>query len=292
MVELELSPAVSYPERTMASPHGGTPVRAPARRRAPSGLGLAPLLAAALAVAEAPDARGHEHVAQSPAVTDGIQPAVVRAPSLVRAGGRQLLVRKRRLDGTLGAEEPYVIRGVFWSPAGPTTNTTPSDRNNANVRRPEYGKWYLQDIPLMAAMHVNTVRLSIDPGFDATLGPVGLAVLDELHRHGIMAIITVDDGIASAARIAGAVAYYRHHPAVLMWSLGSEWNINRWDPPPAGPAPTGYAINVAGSYVGTLTTPRRSFASAAPRGTYNVSIVATNPCGASAPTAVRTVAVS
>jgi hypothetical protein len=150
------------------------------------------------------------------------------APSLARTSGRQLLVRRRLPNGSLGAETPYVIRGVFWSPASEMTNTSPSDRNNANVRRVEFGAWYLKDIPLMAAMHVNTVRLPIDPGFDPVLGPVGLAVLDELYKHGIMAIMTVDDAIGSADRIANAVNFYKNHPAILMWSIGSEWNINRY----------------------------------------------------------------
>src|SRR5438128_1050792 len=38
-------------------------------------------------------------------------------PSLVSVSGRQLLVRKRNLDGSLGPESAYIIRGVNWSPA-------------------------------------------------------------------------------------------------------------------------------------------------------------------------------
>ena len=53
---------------------------------------------------------------------------VERAPSVVATNGRQLIVRKRRPDGTLAQPEPYVMRGVGWSPASADTNTTPSDR--------------------------------------------------------------------------------------------------------------------------------------------------------------------
>lgn len=155
-------------------------------------------------------------------------------PSLMRVSGRQLLVRRRQADGSLGPEAPYIIRGVDWSPASTTTNTSPTDRNNANIRRPEFGLWYQTDIPLMRAMNVNTVRLFIDPGFDSTLGPVGRQVLDELYRNGIMVIMTVDDAINDLARVHGAINYYQDHPAILMWSIGSEWNINRY----FGVAPT------------------------------------------------------
>ena len=150
------------------------------------------------------------------------------SPSLSRTSGRQLLVRRRLSNGSLGVEAPYVIRGVVWSPAGQMTNTSPSDRNNAHVRRPEFGAWYRQDIPLMAAMHVNTVRLPIDLGFDPVLGPIGLAVLDDLYQHGIMAVMTVDDAIGNPDRIVNAVNFYKNHPAILMWSIGSEWNLNRY----------------------------------------------------------------
>ena len=147
-------------------------------------------------------------------------------PSLAYASGRQLLLQRRLPNGHLGSPEPFVMRGVTWSPASRTTATTPSDPQNANRRRPEFGIWYNVDIPLMRAMRVNTVRLFIDPGFDATLGPIGLRVLDELYRNGIMVVMTVDDAINDLVRVQGAVQYYRRHPAILMWSLGSEWNIN------------------------------------------------------------------
>ena len=50
------------------------------------------------------------------------------------------------------------------SPASASTNTTKEDPRNAEVRRPEFGIWAATDIPLMKAMHVNVVRMYIDPG--------------------------------------------------------------------------------------------------------------------------------
>ncbi len=160
--------------------------------------------------------------AHSVASSDQMFSTASPGASVVRVSGHQLLVRKRNLDGTLGPEQPYVIRGVAWSPAGRDTNTSIADSNNANVRRLEFGKWYQTDIPLMTAMRVNTVRLFMDPGFDTTAQDV----LNALYRNGIMAIVTVDDASGQSARIPQVVNLYKNHPAVLMWMVGNEWNIN------------------------------------------------------------------
>lgn len=149
-------------------------------------------------------------------------------PSIVSVSGRQLLVRKRNLNGTLAPQVVYTIRGVDYSPASRATNTSNTDPNNANIRRLEFGTWYPTDIPLLKAMKVNTVRLFIDPGFDNSLGPVGRLMLDEFYRNDIMVIMTVDDAINNTTRAQQVVNYYKDHPAILMWSLGSEWNINRY----------------------------------------------------------------
>src|SRR5436309_9140267 len=142
-------------------------------------------------------------------------------PSMVSIAGHQLVVQKRNLDGSLAPAAPYAIRGVVWSPASKDTTTSTGDRNNAAVRRPEFAKWVATDVPLMAGMNVNTVRLFLDPGFDATLGPYGLQVLDQLYARGIMVIMTVDDASFNTSRIPDAVNFYKNHPAVLMWMLGN-----------------------------------------------------------------------
>jgi hypothetical protein len=149
-------------------------------------------------------------------------PASALGPSLASVNGRQLIVSKRNQDGTLASPSPYVIRGANWSPAGRNTNTSKNDPNNAVVRRPEFGLWAATDIPLLKNMRVNTVRMFIDPGLDAT----GTAVLDQLYSNGIMVVMTVDDGINNQTRVQQAVNFYKNHPAVLAWMLGSEWNLN------------------------------------------------------------------
>ena len=147
------------------------------------------------------------------------------APSVVTVSGTSLEVQKRLPSGGLGLPSPYTIRGVCYSPASITTATTQSDPNNANIRRNEFGKWFLTDIPLLKAMNVNTVRLFIDPGVSGQVRTTGLAMLDEFWRNDIMVIMTIDDGINNTNRIVSAVNLYKDHPAILFWSLGSEWNI-------------------------------------------------------------------
>ncbi len=149
-------------------------------------------------------------------------------PSVVTINGRQLLLQRRNSNGTLAPAVPYVIRGVNWSPAGVSTATSSGDANNAEIRRLEFGQWYLTDIPLLKAMNVNTVRLFMDLGLpgDPNLTVPGLTILDEFYRNGIMVIMTVDNGNNTVSRIQSVVDHYKNHPAVLLWSLGSEWSIN------------------------------------------------------------------
>ncbi len=154
--------------------------------------------------------------------TDQQFSTVARSRSAVTISGRQLIVQKRNLNGTLGTAAPYVMRGVGWSPASIATV------GDNTVRRGEFQKWYPTDIPLMKSMNVNTVRTFIDLGFDAQLGPAGMTILDELYKRGIMVVMTVDDGSNILTRIDGAVNYYKNHPAILLWSLGSEWSINHY----------------------------------------------------------------
>jgi hypothetical protein len=149
------------------------------------------------------------------------------APSLVRTSGTQLLVKKRLPDGSLAPETPYSIRGVCWSPASRDTATSPADPQNAAVRRPELHNWHQTDILLIKAMNANTVRLFLDVGV-AEQEAAGRKVLNELYRHDIMVIMTIDSSINDVARAQQVVSLYKDHPAVLMWSLGNEWNINRY----------------------------------------------------------------
>ena len=130
---------------------------------------------------------------------------------------RKLSLRARNPDGSLAPARPFVIKGVCWSPASKTT----VDERWARQR--EFVKWYERDLSLIAQMNANSVYVFIDFAEDEA----AKKVLDELYRRGIMAIVTVDlDGTNDLERIKYIVPKYKNHPAILMWAIGNEWNIN------------------------------------------------------------------
>lgn len=65
----------------------------------------------------------------------------------------------------------------------------------------------------------------------------------------------------------------------------------QWDSPAAGPAPTGYVLNATGDVVGSAVTPGRSMSGTVGPGTYNLTVMATNPCGTSPASPVQVVTV-
>jgi hypothetical protein len=110
-----------------------------------------------------------------------------------------------------------VIKGAAWSPASIGTTS------DALERRQEFARWYVTDIQLLRAMNANTVYVFLDFGTNAT----AFAILDNLYKNGLKAIVTVDeDGTANSNRVRQVVTAYRNHPAVLAWAIGNEWNIN------------------------------------------------------------------
>jgi len=123
-------------------------------------------------------------------------------PGIVTVNGRQLIVSKRNLDGTLSSPNPYIIRGVAWSPA--TVETT----DNNNSRRAAFTSQATTDASLIAAMNANTVRTYLEPPLDAS----GLMVLDQLYSQGIMVILTVDGATNDVSRIQQTVNFYKITP--------------------------------------------------------------------------------
>lgn len=168
-------------------------------------------------------------------------------PSHVYVSKHRLIVRERLRSGKLGKKEPYIIKGITWSPATGVPDEGPDPANpdtkipygfffdwaNRNAEggellvywlRNEHKKYYKQDIPLLAKMNVNTVRLYTDFG-DSAL--VTKDILDEFYRHGIMVIMTVASSRKDmeGGRYAKIVKMCKDHPAILMWCLGNEWNL-------------------------------------------------------------------
>lgn len=170
--------------------------------------------------------------------------------SEVQIESRQLLVRRPDYSGVLGEATDYSIRGVTWNPATMAPDCGGIPRNplasvpygfffDGNWRLPGpqghelMGTWTrsqfftkaAMDISLMKNMGVNTVRTFIDFGVDPQ---VFRPILDEFYRQGIMVILTVSQTVESLRNFefVPIIEAYRNHPAILMWSLGNEWNYN------------------------------------------------------------------
>ncbi len=149
---------------------------------------------------------------------------VPNSPSIVtaQAGDRRLFMRDRLPDGSLTDTYGFVARGVNWSPA--SIGIDPD--SNPTGYRQEFYNWYLTDIPKMAEMGVNVVRVYHDFG----TGSEAIAILDELYKHGIKVIMPVDSpyhgNVANLSNVSAVVNAYKNHPAILMWAVGNEWDLN------------------------------------------------------------------
>jgi hypothetical protein len=166
------------------------------------------------AVQDAPS--GSERPADGPARLD-VAPAADAAPPLVgeingidsaSVSGFQLLVRRRNADGTIAAAAPFDIRGISWSPAemggGQPDLAT-------HVREAD------RDLPLMHAANMNVVK---------TYAAVSRELLDKIQANGLLAIVTVVP--LATSEFESVVTTLRDHPALLMWVIGNEWNLNRF----------------------------------------------------------------
>jgi hypothetical protein len=72
------------------------------------------------------------------------------------------------------------------------------------------------------------------------------------------------------------------------WSTGRTIFV-AWGAPVSGATVTGYTVHVSGAYVGSFAAAGRSLSGMAASGSYTLSVVATNPCGASPATPAQTV---
>ena len=142
-------------------------------------------------------------------------------PSIVSVVGTQLILQKRLPDGSLDLPRPYKIKGFAWSPASVET------ADNYTSRRQAFFDWNEYDLGMMKGCNTNTVYVFLDFGLDPDNY---LTILDNLYEDGIMAIITVDeDGSYNLTNLQNVVNAYKNHPAVLMWAIGNEWNINLYN---------------------------------------------------------------
>jgi len=185
-----------------------------------------------------------------------------RKPSKVYIKSNLLIVERRLKNGALDKPKPYVIIGTTWSPAAKAPVSGPNPLNPSERidygyffdwegRKPQghdvFNYWikseflahYKEDISLMHKMNITTVRVYNDFGDDPKAFN---AILDELFENNIMVIVTLnlskDEIVPNAqthkldirhdAALLKVVDNYKHHPAILMWSIGNEWNFNKY----------------------------------------------------------------
>ncbi len=146
------------------------------------------------------------------------QPTVV----YTQPGDRRIFVQERKQDGMLGTPYAITIKGINWSPS--STNSNPAA--DPKGFRQEFFKWYTTDIPLMANMGANVVRLYYDMGTNSQAE----AVLDMFYKYGIKVILPVNapyyNDTANSNNISALVNAFKNHPAIFGWGVGNEWDIN------------------------------------------------------------------
>lgn len=150
-------------------------------------------------------------------------------------------------NGVLRYPESYVIKGLTWSPAtrapesGPNPLGPDEDVNYGFFfdwpgRYPQGHKvfdyWlkgqfkehYAVDLSLLNDINANTIRNYTIIGINKA---DYINILDECWRNDIMVILTVamsKEELESRSYIE-VVEACKDHPALLMWSLGNEWNM-------------------------------------------------------------------
>jgi hypothetical protein len=130
----------------------------------------------------------------------GLDAGLPEAPAGIVVDGRRLLK-----DG-----QPLLLSGLCWNPVG------------VGARHPEgldFAGFADLDIPLFVELGVNVVR-TYEPLLDRE-------VLDRLAAAGIYVINSVYPfGGSEVGVVTERVRAVKDHPAVLMWSIGNEWNYN------------------------------------------------------------------
>lgn len=122
--------------------------------------------------------------------------------------GEQVSVQGRRIlvDG-----KPLFLKGVNWNPV--------PKGGSQKLGGVHFRGFVESDGEMMAAAGINAVR-TYEPITDTE-------VLDILWRKGIYVLNTVYiSGTMPPESVVKPVTALKHHPAILMWVIGNEWNYN------------------------------------------------------------------
>jgi flagellar hook capping protein FlgD/glycosyl hydrolase family 72 (putative glucanosyltransferase) len=151
----------------------------------------------------------------------------------VTVSGRRLLVNG----------QPYAIQGVDYSPT-PVGNTVQNPSTNC---QPGLYQWwtdrptYVADFPLIHTLGANTIRTYSLMNSGSTSSAV-LAALDQAqasHLYVVMGyfvqtftgydLSNASNQAQITSEVLASVKTYKTHPAVLMWVIGNEQNLNNGD---------------------------------------------------------------
>lgn len=133
-----------------------------------------------------------------------------------------------------------------------------------------------------------TVVLPVSESFSVAAVPPGT------YTFTVSALNAAGESSSSNAvtlSVPGACSGAPQPPTEVMASVTDRVVELGWTPPAAGTAVSGYGIVVSGSYTGVSTTTERGLTAVVAPGTYFVSLISLNACGASAPTQPVMVAV-
>lgn len=124
----------------------------------------------------------------------------ISLPARIRPGDRRIYV-----NGV-----PLHMKGVNWNPIA---------EGGFHPHGLAFSEFVVRDARLMAEAGVNVVRT-----YEPVTEP---AVLDELWRNGIQILNTIYSHAAKPVEaVRKEVDAVKHHPALLMWVAGNEWNYN------------------------------------------------------------------
>ena len=179
-------------------------------------------------------------------VTVGVTSLLQGMHSVVTVNGYRLIVQRRNSDGTLSPAENYIMKGVAWAPASVGT------AGSVSARRAEFAKWVDTDVIYMKDANINTVRTYIDFGSSDS----AITILNKLYQNGIMVVMGIDgDGWGDVSNALQVVNKCKNHPAILMWLVGNEWNINCYNTvDPAVRQPTQAEIDAAAQKTRNIVT--------------------------------------
>lgn len=148
-----------------------------------------------------------------------------RARSTVTVSGSQLL-----LNG-----KPFTVKGVVYEPT-PIGEDPELSPNHGDYFTNNFSGIYNRDLPLLRQMNANTVRLMdwyseashmdfMDKAYNGGLYPVYIIAGYWINpEEDIDPLSPVNQRAALVADFRRMVVLHKDHPAVLMWSIGSDLN--------------------------------------------------------------------